>query len=154
MKHRLPEHGFCFVCGKENPHSIGLTWWLDDTGVMTADFSLSEAQQGPPGYSHGGASAAILDEAMGLVVWAAGIKAAAVNLEINYHKPLPLHRALTLEARIASQDERKTFSTGEIRLADGTVAVSGRGIYVSAPKLFESIELEHENGDSRDGDLV
>ncbi len=108
---------------------------------MTADFSLTKFQQGPPGHSHGGASAAILDEAMGLVVWAAGIKAAAVNLEINYHKPLPLHQPLSLEARITSRDERKTFSTGEIRLADGTVAVSGRGIYVSAPQLFESVEL-------------
>jgi uncharacterized protein (TIGR00369 family) len=142
MKRKLPEHGYCFVCGTENPHSIGLTWWLDEDGVMTADFALTEAQQGPPGHSHGGASAAILDEAMGLVVWAAGIKAAAVNIEINYHKPLPLHQPLTLEARITVRDETKTFSTGEIRLRDGTVAVSGRGIYVGAPKLFENIELE------------
>jgi acyl-coenzyme A thioesterase PaaI-like protein len=142
MKRKLPEHGSCFVCGTENPHSIGLTWWLDDDGVMTSEFSLGEAQQGPPGHSHGGASAAILDEAMGLVVWASGIKAAAVNIEINYHRPLPLHQPLTLEARINARDETKVFSSGEIRLADGTVAVSGRGIYVSAPQLFESVELE------------
>jgi acyl-coenzyme A thioesterase PaaI-like protein len=82
-----------------------------------------------------------LDEAMGLVVWAAGLKVAAVNLEINYHKPLPLHRLLTLEARITDRDETKTFSTGEIRLEDGMVAVSGRGIYVRAPKLFGEYEL-------------
>ena len=142
MKRRLPEHGSCFVCGTENPHSIGMIWWLDDQGVMSADFKLSSAQQGPPGHAHGGASAAILDEAMGLVVWAAGVKAAAVNLEINYHKPVPLQQPLTLEARITERDETKTFSTGEIRLADGSVAVSGRGIYVSAPKLFGAIELE------------
>ena len=74
---------------------------------------------------------------MGLVVWAAGVKAAAVDLEINYHRPVPLHQSLTLEARIIARDDTKTFSTGEIRLADGTVAVSGRGIYVSAPQLFE-----------------
>lgn len=144
MKRKLPEHGYCFVCGKENPHSIGLTWWLDENGILTANFSLTEAQQGPPGHSHGGASAAILDEAMGLVVWAAGIKAAAVNLEINYHKPLPLHQPLSLEARIAAQDARKTFSTGEILLDDGSVAVSGRGIYVFAPQLFENVELEYK----------
>jgi uncharacterized protein (TIGR00369 family) len=142
MKRQLPYHGQCFVCGTENPHSIGVTWWVDENGVLTSEFTLNEAQQGPPRHAHGGASAALLDEAMGLVVWAAGHKVAAVNLEINYHKPLPLYQALILEARITQTDERKIFSTGEIKLPDGTVAVSGRGIYVVAPKLFEKVELE------------
>ncbi len=117
MKRPLPYHGWCFVCGNENPHSIGLTWYVDDDGIMTSKFTLNEAQQGPPGHAHGGASAAIL-------------------------KPLPLNQPLTLEARITQMDERKIFSTGEIKLADLTVAVSGRGIYVVAPKLFETVNLE------------
>ncbi len=141
MKRKVPEHGWCFVCGSENPHSIGITMWVDDNGVMTSEFTLTDAQQGPPGLSHGGASAAILDETMGLVVWAAGMKVAVVNIEINYHKPLPLHQPLSLEARITEKDERKVFSSGEIRLPDGTVAVSGRGIYVVAPHLFGEVKL-------------
>lgn len=141
-KRKLPEHGWCFVCGSDNPHSMGLTWWVDGDGILTSEFSLNQAQQGPPGHAHGGASAAILDEAMGLVVWAAGLKVAAVNLEINYFKPLPLHQPLALAARITEQDERKIFSAGEIRLPDGSLAVSGRGIYVVAPQLFEKVELE------------
>jgi uncharacterized protein (TIGR00369 family) len=145
MKRQIPYHGWCFVCGDENPHSIGITMFVDDDGVLTSEFTLNEAHQGPPGYSHGGASAAVLDEAMGLVVWAAGHKVAAVNLEISYHKPLPLLQLFTLEARITQMDERKIFSTGEIKLADSTVAVSGRGIYVAAPKLFENVRLEREN---------
>jgi uncharacterized protein (TIGR00369 family) len=144
MKRRIPEHGWCFVCGSENPHSMGLTWWVDEEGVMTSEFTLNDAQQGPPGHAHGGASAAILDEAMGLVVWAAGLKVAAVNLEVNYLKPLPLHQPLTLEARVTLRDETKTFSTGEIRLPDGSVAVNGRGIYVVAPQLFEKVELSKQ----------
>ncbi|MBI5943044.1 MAG: PaaI family thioesterase [Chloroflexi bacterium] len=141
MKRQIPYHGWCFVCGNENPHGIGITMFVDENGVLTSEFTLNEAHQGPPGYTHGGASAAILDEAMGLVVWAAGYKVAAVNIEINYHKPLPLHQLLTLEARITQRDERKIFSTGEIKLAESTVAVSGRGIYVAAPKLFEKVTL-------------
>ena len=82
------------------------------------------------------------DEAMGLVVWAAGLKVAAVNLEINYHKPLPLHEPLTVEARITQKEKRKIFSTGEIKLANGITAVSGRGIYVVAPQLFEKVEAK------------
>lgn len=142
---QLPEHGPCFVCGSENPHSIGITLWVNDEGVITSKFTLSEAQQGPPGHTHGGASAAILDEAMGLVVWAAGYKVVAVNLEVNYHKPLPLRQPLSMEARVTHKDEHKIFSTGEIYLPDGSVAVSGRGIYVVAPQLFEKAELEHRS---------
>jgi uncharacterized protein (TIGR00369 family) len=141
MKRQLPYHGWCFVCGHDNPHSIGLTLYVDDDGLMTTELTFNDAQQGPPGHAHGGASAAVLDEAMGLVAWAMGLKVAAVNLEINYHKPLPLHQPLTLEARVTEQDEHKVFSTGEIRLPDGTVAVSGRGIYVVAPKLFDQVNL-------------
>ena len=144
MRRQLPYHGWCFVCGHDNPHSMSLTWYVDDDGVMTSEFILNEAQQGPPEHAHGGASAAILDEAMGLVVWAAGHKVAAVNLEINYHKPLPLNQSLTLEARITQIDQRKIFSTGEIKLPDSTVAVSGRGIYVAAPQLFDKATLPRD----------
>jgi uncharacterized protein (TIGR00369 family) len=140
MKRQLPYHGWCFVCGNENPHSIGLTWFIEN-GVLTSEFILNEAQQGPPKYAHGGASAAILDEAMGLVVWAAGHKVAAVNLNVNYHKPLPLNQKLFVEARIAKIEERKIISEGEIRLADSTISVSGSGIYVPAPQLFENVKI-------------
>lgn len=78
---------------------------------------------------------------MGLVVWAAGHKVAAVNIDINYRKPVPLNQPLVVEARVTQVSERKIFSVGELKLADSTVAVSGRGIYVVAPKLFESVRL-------------
>jgi len=143
MKRKLPEHGWCFVCGSENPHSIGLTLWVDDDGILTSEFTLNDSQQGPPNYAHGGASAAILDEAMGLVVWAAGLEVAAVNLEINYQKPLPLHQPLRVEARITKKDQRKIFSSGEIKLANGITAVSGRGIYVVAPQLFKNVDQKN-----------
>jgi uncharacterized protein (TIGR00369 family) len=141
MKRQLPYHGWCFVCGNENPHSIGLTWFIED-GILTSEFTLNESQQGPPGNAHGGASAAILDEAMGLVVWAMGHKVAAVKLDINYHKPLPLGQKMFLEARIAQVEERKIFSVGEIKTVDSTIVVSGSGIYVIAPQLFENVKID------------
>ena len=142
MKKALPHHGWCYVCGHENPHSMGLTWYVDDEkGTLTSEFTLNKAQQGPPDCAHGGASAAILDESMGLIIWAAGLQVAAVNLEINYHRPLPLYQPLFLETRITQKDERKIFSTGEIKLLDGTACVSGRGIYVAAPQLFSDTWL-------------
>ena len=133
----LPYHGSCFVCGDENPHSMGLTWYLNDDGSIYSEMIFTLAQQGPPSYVHGGASAAVLDEAMGAAVWRAGLSVAAVNLEINYHAPLPLGQKAIITARIAEKLQRKVLTSGEIRLQDGTLVVSGRGIYVEAPHLFE-----------------
>lgn len=105
---------------------------------MTSEFALNEAQQGPPGHAHGGASAAILDEVMGLVVWAAGHTVLAANININYRKPLPLFQPLIAEARISEVGERKIISGGRIMLADSTVAVEGSGVYVIARQFFEN----------------
>jgi uncharacterized protein (TIGR00369 family) len=138
MKRQLPYHGWCFVCGNENPHSIGITMFVDDEGVLTSEFTLSDTHQGPPGHAHGGASAAILDEVMGLVVWAAGHKVLAANININYRKPLPLHQPLLAEARITEVSGRKIISQGKILLPDATVAVEGSGVYVIAKRFFEN----------------
>ena len=133
----IPEHGPCFVCGTENPHSMGVTWWARDDGAIVTDVTLTEAQQGPPGYAHGGATAALLDEAMGVAVWRAGYVVAAVSLEVEYRQPVPLGRPIHVEGRVIEKDGRSVRTHGEIRLGDGTVAVAGRGIFVEAPHLFE-----------------
>lgn len=134
---RIEDHGICYVCGSSNPNGIGLSWYSDDKNTILSDFILDESQQGPPGHAHGGASAAILDEAMGAAVWRSGFNVAVVNLEINYKRPLPLGQPLKLEARFTERKERKLFATGEIRLPDGSIAVNGTGIYIEAPQLFE-----------------
>ena len=141
MKTQIPYHGWCFVCGNENPHGLGITMFVDDDGLLTSEFTLGQAQQGPPGHSHGGASAAILDEMMGLVVWAAGHKVLAANININYRKMLPLFQPLMAEAHITEVGARKILSVGRILLPDSTVAVEGSGVYVVAAKFFESSKL-------------
>jgi len=138
---KLPTHGICFVCGSDNPHGIGLTWYADVKGMVTSNFCLGESHQGPPGYAHGGASAAILDEAMGAAVWLAGYNVAVVNLHLDYHNPVPLGQQLSLIAHVSRRSTRKIFARGQICLPDGTVAVSGRGIYVTASHLFEPVRF-------------
>lgn len=134
---KIEDHGICYVCGSSNPDGIGLNWYSDDKNTIYSDFKLDASQQGPPGYAHGGASAAIMDEAMGAAIWRSGFNVAVVNLELNYKHPLPLGQPLKIEARFTEREGRKIYATGEIRLTDGTLAVSGAGIYIEAPYLFE-----------------
>lgn len=141
MIKKIPEHGSCFVCGSENPHSMGVTWYQNETGAIQTTMVFTLAHQGPPAHAHGGASAAVLDEAMGAAVWSAGYSVVAVNLEINYKLPVPLGQNIVIEARIAEVKPRKILTTSEMRLPDGSIAVTGRGIYVEAPHLFKDLNF-------------
>ncbi len=140
---QLPGHGACFVCGADNPRSIGLTWF-EENGEIFAEYAFDQGQQGPPAHLHGGASAAVLDEAMGAAVWTAGLRVVAVNLEINYKQPVPLGQKVTIRARVQERQERKVLTTSEILLPDGAVAVTGRGVYVPAPHLVGAEKVKFE----------
>lgn len=133
----ISPHGHCYVCGSENPHGIGLTWYAKEDGSIFSEFTLTLKQQGPLGHIHGGASAAVLDEVIGVAIWRAGYNVAVVNMDINFRRAIPVNTTVTVEARMTEKHGRKIYGTGKIRLPDGSVAVSCKGIYVEAPHLFE-----------------
>ena len=139
----LPEHGPCFVCGSDNhPHNVGLRWYAGPEGLISAEFTLDLKHQGPPGYAHGGASAAILDEAMGVSVWTAGLRGVATNLNVNYKQPVPLSTALKVLGRITARGEKDIETSGEILLPDGTAAATATGVFRVAHHIFENSDLE------------
>ncbi len=147
----LPSHGWCFVCGDENPHGIGLTWQAsfkqetpDAEGhfppgsvLIFADFQFTLAQQGPPGHAHGGASASVIDEAMGASVWQSGYRALLAHYELDYKLPVPLNTPVRVEAWVEKVDGRKVYARGRLLLVDGQVAVEGAGLYLHIPDFFE-----------------
>ncbi|MGV7976337.1 MAG: PaaI family thioesterase [Anaerolineaceae bacterium] len=141
MTEKLPDHGSCFVCGKTNPKSIGVEWELGPEGHIVASFRFNEYQQGPPGFVHGGASAAVLDEAMGLAIFYAGYRVVTANMTIEYHKPIPLRKLITIQAVMSGKTERRIIALGEILLPDGSVAVSAEGTYAEANQFFDKVTL-------------
>jgi acyl-coenzyme A thioesterase PaaI-like protein len=135
----LPDHGSCFVCGKSNPKSIGITWQLATGNHIFASFEFSDLQQGPPGFVHGGASAAVMDEAMGLAVFHSGYRVVTANLSIDYRKPIPLGKTVKIQAVMSGKSERRILALGEILLPDGSVAVSAKGIYAEVNHFFDKV---------------
>lgn len=140
MRKPLPEHGVCFICGTENPHGLGLHWYeelqADGALLVFSDFQFDVHQQGPPGHAHGGASAAVIDEVMGVVAWRSGLKVVLANLNLDYRRPVPLNVPLRVEGWVKDQDDRKASTYGRLILPDGHTAVSGTGLYIQAPHLF------------------
>jgi len=135
----LPGHGSCFVCGNTNPHSIGIIWQKNPNGRIESSFVFNIHQQGPPGFVHGGASAAVMDEAMGTAVWQGGYRAATVHLELDYRKPIPIGEEIRIEGWLFSEEIDSVTARGIIYLSDGIIAVEARAKYVNAPQLFKDV---------------
>ncbi len=131
----LAEHGACFICGTQNAMSMGVSYYWD-TETVHAAFTFDLRHQGPPGHAHGGALAAVLDEAMGAVVWLSGHSAVAAHLELDYRQPVPLGELISLRAWSGEKGNRSVKARAELYRADGSVAIEASGVFVIAPHLF------------------
>lgn len=132
MAQLKPIQGSYFVC-----KAMGVQLYLDEQRHVVGRVTLSEAQAGPPDYIHGGALAAILDEAMGAAAWSNGHRVVAANLHFNYRLPVPLNTTITLNAHIDRVEGRKIYVRSEVVLPDQRVAVEGQGLFIEAPHFFE-----------------
>jgi uncharacterized protein (TIGR00369 family) len=132
---RLPYHGPCFVCGPDNENGIGLDWFVTGEQVHT-ELVFTESQQGPRNHAHGGAAAAVLDEAMGASVWTAGHKALAANLNVNFKRPVPLNATVTVDARVTEVKGRKAYASAQLKQGE-TVLVEATGLFLAVPDFFE-----------------
>jgi acyl-coenzyme A thioesterase PaaI-like protein len=91
-------------------------------------------QHGPPGYLHGGLAASCLDETMARLGYVLDrVHSVTGTLELRYRRPIPLDgQAVRIEAW-AEHDgpaRRARRVRGRMLLADGTVAVEARGLFV------------------------
>jgi len=59
--------------------------------MLVTRTAFKEKAEGPPGHVHGGATAGLIDELMGVLVWHENHACVTQNLSIHYWKPLPLH---------------------------------------------------------------
>lgn len=109
-------------------------FWDEASKSIYAFVRLGVGAQGPPGKAHGGALAAILDEAMGMVAWRQKISVVAAELRVRYRLPTPLWEELIVRSWIEESEGRNSEIRSEITLADGTVCVQGGGTFVNIGK--------------------
>jgi acyl-coenzyme A thioesterase PaaI-like protein len=87
--------------------------------------------EGPPGHAHGGAMAAVLDEAMGLAVWLAHRAAVAAHLEADFREPIPLGATLLVETEVGpAEGSGRARVTSRLLGDDGTVHAEGSAVFV------------------------
>ncbi len=127
----------CLVCGAQNPHGLhGRFYELEarhgEPPELLGVFTVRDEHQSYPGRLHGGISSAILDETIGRAIritrpddW--GV---TVELTVRYRRPVPTEGEIRAVGRITRDTRRLFEGSGEIVLADGTVAVEAKGRYV------------------------
>ena len=135
---KQPNSRLCFVCGMENPIGLKAFFYDDDDGRVIVKFTPRQEHQGYPGFVHGGIITALMDEAIGRVVTSLDIWAVTAKLELKFRQPVPLGEELTIIGEMIRLRSRSFEARGELRLADGTVAVEGYGVYIRLPE--EEIE--------------
>jgi acyl-coenzyme A thioesterase PaaI-like protein len=59
---KIPEHGYCFVCGSSSKKGLNATLFLMDDRSVCCEYEFDINFQGPPGFVHGAASFSLLDE--------------------------------------------------------------------------------------------
>ena len=136
MKHTVVEkqkssHS-CFVCGVDNESGLHAEFFQLENNELMAVFTPREEHQSYPGRTHGGVSAAMLDETIGRAITAfePEIWGVTVELSLRYKKPVPLGVELRAIGRVTENNRRIFAGTGEILLPDGTVAVTAEGRYM------------------------
>jgi len=126
----------CLVCGLQNDFGLYTSFYELENGELLAIFKPREVHQSYPGRLHGGIVSTILDETIGRAImirhdhefW--GV---TMEITVRFKKPVPLEEELRVIGRIIKDTKRTFEGTGEILLADGTVAAQAQGKYMKLP---------------------
>ncbi len=141
----------CFGCGEENPEGLQIDFTIDGKRAI-GRFVPRRQHQGFPGLTHGGISAAAIDEAMGWAMYAAGVWAVTAKMEIKYRQAVPVESALVVWAEVVKDRGRRIEAIGELLTPEGELLVEAKGLFMRVPE-DKSQQLEaFYLGRRRDGD--
>lgn len=133
----LPVHNVrCMVCGVDSGQSPLLRhFFVASSDAVAARVRFDERHQGAPHYAHGGAVAALLDDACGYVAYLVSKIFVTAHLEIDYRRPVLLGAEYDVLARCTLIEGRKVQLAAD--LLDGDTPVA------QATGLFIEVELDH-----------
>ncbi|RSN58271.1 PaaI family thioesterase [Actinomadura sp. WAC 06369] len=119
------------VTGRLNPIAPPVDFEVSEDGIVRAEFTLPAVYEGPPTFVHGGVSAMIMDQVLGMAAAATGTPGMTATLETRYRRPTPLGVPLTVEAKAGRVEGRKVYADGTISGPDGRVTVEASAMFIA-----------------------
>ena len=110
-----------------------------DSDHLYACVWFGPTSEGPPDSVHGGAIAAVLDEAMGAVCWMNQHPVVGARITINYRHMVPLGFSGRVESWIDHIERRKCFITSRLSDEAGKIYAEGEGLFIKlTPEQIEA----------------
>jgi len=137
----LPGYRNCFVCGKENPFGLKITFFKDKNKVK-AEFIPESKHQGFQGIVHGGVLFSILDEIMGrTALITKRVMTLTVEIDIKYRKKALVGKKIIFTAQMTKDLGRMIEAQGQACKEDGTLLAEARGRFiVLSPEMQKEVE--------------
>ncbi len=115
----LGDDGYCFACGKNNPHGLGMQVEYGDADQSAScRLSLARRFQGWSGIAHGGVVSTLMDEIMAHAVIRHVGQGLTTDMQTRYKAPVPLDQEITVRGWVAQANRRLATTQAEVRLAD------------------------------------
>ncbi|HXX33722.1 MAG TPA: hotdog fold domain-containing protein [Thermodesulfobacteriota bacterium] len=128
---RFKSDGNCFVCGKNNPNGLQLSFEINkEKQSLKSTFIASPTFQGWDGIVHGGMVSTLLDEAMSKLVYELGYQAVTASLEVRFKKPAPILEPLSIHGEITEVNKRLIKAKAYVAKKDGTILATGISTFV------------------------
>lgn len=127
----LVDDGWCFACGKHNPHGLHLSFEPTENGAR-GTFTAERRHQGYQGIAHGGIVFTLLDESIAYAVAFKHGPAATGEFQARIRRPCPIGVPLTMEAWIVRQRQRMVEAQSRITEPDGKVVAEATAKFILA----------------------
>jgi acyl-coenzyme A thioesterase PaaI-like protein len=123
-------HPFCFVCSGSNPMGLALRYVPHPDGGVAATFLGNCTLEGYSGLMHGGLIAALLDGAMTHCLFAHGLRAFTVELNVRYHASVAASEEVLLRAWLEN-DSHSLYQLQAELTQGGTVKTNATGKFMT-----------------------
>ena len=142
---KQPNSKHCFVCGKENPFGLKLSFYETQPGEVVVEYSVPDQYQGYPGVVHGGVVAAMMDEVADRVHMGGDPPRFmfTARLEVRYHKNVPTGKCLRIVGHAGKSRGRTALASCEIFGPDGQLLAEAKALLVNVPEeVTQQVNLD------------
>jgi acyl-coenzyme A thioesterase PaaI-like protein len=113
-----------------NPPVPSLQFRFKEGGILTGEFTGTEAHQGYKNMVHGGILAAMIDASMAQCLMGHGVAAYTTDLNLKFRKPVLINRQAIVETTIEEVDIGMLYSLTSVIIQNRQVSVKASGRFL------------------------